>query len=80
MQAMALELIPIANVFFVFTNTVGAALWAADMEDQILLSNPNNNNQDEVGQDESAYNSGKSQSYPTEETTLAIKEADNYSK
>jgi hypothetical protein len=27
-----LELVPIAGIFFSFTNTVGAALWAADME------------------------------------------------
>ena len=27
-----LELIPVASIFFAFTNTVGAALWAADME------------------------------------------------
>lgn len=30
--ATLLETIPIANVFFAFTNTVGAALWAADLE------------------------------------------------
>ena len=30
--AVLLELIPIASVFFAFTNTVGAALWAADLE------------------------------------------------
>ncbi|CAI9634574.1 hypothetical protein GT037_004192 [Alternaria burnsii] len=30
--AVLLELIPIAGIFFSFTNTVGAALWAADME------------------------------------------------
>ena len=27
-----LELVPIASIIFAFTNTVGAALWAADME------------------------------------------------
>lgn len=27
-----LELIPVASILFTFTNTVGAALWAADME------------------------------------------------
>ena len=27
-----LEMIPIAGILFSFTNTVGAALWAADME------------------------------------------------
>lgn len=27
-----LELVPVASIFFTFTNTVGAALWAADME------------------------------------------------
>jgi hypothetical protein len=27
-----LELAPVASIFFAFTNTVGAALWAADME------------------------------------------------
>ncbi|KAL1637379.1 hypothetical protein SLS56_000517 [Neofusicoccum ribis] len=30
--AVLLELVPIAGLFFSFTNTVGAALWAADME------------------------------------------------
>ncbi|EKG11703.1 hypothetical protein MPH_11196 [Macrophomina phaseolina MS6] len=30
--AVLLELIPVAGLFFSFTNTVGAALWAADME------------------------------------------------
>ncbi|KAF2709817.1 hypothetical protein K504DRAFT_407401 [Pleomassaria siparia CBS 279.74] len=30
--AVLLELVPIVGIFFAFTNTVGAALWAADME------------------------------------------------
>lgn len=30
--ATLLELVPIASIFFSFTNTVGAALWAADIE------------------------------------------------
>ncbi|CAL3968014.1 unnamed protein product [Diplocarpon coronariae] len=30
--ATLLELIPFASIFFTFTNTVGAALWAADIE------------------------------------------------
>lgn len=30
--AVLLELIPLVGIFFAFTNTVGAALWAADME------------------------------------------------
>lgn len=30
--AVLLELVPVAGVFFAFTNTVGAALWAADLE------------------------------------------------
>lgn len=30
--AFLLEMIPFINLFFVFTNTVGAALWAADLE------------------------------------------------
>jgi len=30
--ACLLELIPIAGIFFSFTNTVGASLWAADLE------------------------------------------------
>lgn len=29
---MLLELVPVASIFFTFTNTVGAALWAADIE------------------------------------------------
>ena len=32
MAAVLLELIPVAGIFFSFTNTVGAALWAADIE------------------------------------------------
>ncbi len=30
--AVLLELVPLASILFAFTNTVGAALWAADME------------------------------------------------
>ncbi|KAK4982633.1 hypothetical protein LTR66_009170 [Elasticomyces elasticus] len=30
--AVLLEMVPIAGIFFAFTNTVGAALWAADLE------------------------------------------------
>ncbi|KAK4990989.1 hypothetical protein LTR66_006656 [Elasticomyces elasticus] len=30
--AALLEMVPIAGIFFAFTNTVGAALWAADLE------------------------------------------------
>jgi len=30
--AFLLEMIPFANLVFAFTNTVGAALWAADLE------------------------------------------------
>ncbi|KAI0487414.1 hypothetical protein F4859DRAFT_255148 [Xylaria cf. heliscus] len=30
--ATLLEMIPVASMFFMFTNTVGAALWAADIE------------------------------------------------
>ncbi|KAL8708106.1 MAG: hypothetical protein Q9220_006960 [cf. Caloplaca sp. 1 TL-2023] len=32
--AVLLELVPVASIFFAFTNTVGAALWAADIEQQ----------------------------------------------
>ncbi|ORY60643.1 uncharacterized protein BCR38DRAFT_43711 [Pseudomassariella vexata] len=32
--ATVLEMIPFASMFFSFTNAVGAALWAADIEDQ----------------------------------------------
>lgn len=32
--ATVLEMVPIANIFFTYTNTVGAALWAADIESQ----------------------------------------------
>ncbi|KAI1351252.1 hypothetical protein F5Y01DRAFT_283211 [Xylaria sp. FL0043] len=32
--ATLLEMIPIASIFFSFTNTVGAALWAADIEEK----------------------------------------------
>jgi hypothetical protein len=30
--AFVLEMVPFANLIFAFTNTVGAALWAADLE------------------------------------------------
>ena len=30
--AVLLELAPVASIFFAFTNTVGAALWASDLE------------------------------------------------
>jgi len=30
--ATLLEIVPIAGIFFAFTNTCGAALWAADLE------------------------------------------------
>ena len=30
--AVLLEMVPIAGILFAFTNTCGAALWAADME------------------------------------------------
>jgi len=30
--ATLLEMVPVAGLFFAFTNTVGAALWAADLE------------------------------------------------
>jgi hypothetical protein len=30
--ATLLEMVPVASIFFSFTNAVGAALWAADIE------------------------------------------------
>ncbi|KAG8534368.1 uncharacterized protein KY384_001213 [Bacidia gigantensis] len=30
--SVLLEMVPVVNIIFAFTNTVGAALWAADME------------------------------------------------
>ena len=45
--AVLLELVPIAGIFFAFTNTVGAALWAADME-QKQTTAPNLRNQAEL--------------------------------
>ncbi|KAI1771637.1 hypothetical protein F4818DRAFT_444964 [Hypoxylon cercidicola] len=33
--ATVLEMIPVLSMFFAFTNTVGAALWAADIEERI---------------------------------------------
>jgi hypothetical protein len=65
MQAMALEMIPFANVIFIFTNTVGAALWAADLEDRLLQSNV------EYDAGTKADNNNNS-SYPTEESTLTL--------
>ena len=34
--AVLLELVPVASILFAFTNTVGAALWAADFEKGIV--------------------------------------------
>ena len=34
--ANLLELVPIAGIFFTFTNTVGASLWAVDLENSGL--------------------------------------------
>ena len=31
-SAVLLEMVPVAGIMFAFTNTCGAALWAADME------------------------------------------------
>ncbi|KAF2867158.1 hypothetical protein BDV95DRAFT_503127 [Massariosphaeria phaeospora] len=45
--AVLLELVPILGIFFSFTNTVGAALWAADME-QNRTTAPNLRNQAEL--------------------------------
>jgi hypothetical protein len=45
--AVLLELVPILGIFFSFTNTVGAALWAADMEKQDSTA-PNLRNQAEL--------------------------------
>ena len=36
--AVLLELVPVASILFAFTNTVGAALWAADMEKGIVTA------------------------------------------
>lgn len=50
--AVLLELVPIAGIFFAFTNTVGAALWAADMEQKSTAGEnttaPNLRNQAEL--------------------------------
>ncbi|KAF2752304.1 hypothetical protein M011DRAFT_463766 [Sporormia fimetaria CBS 119925] len=45
--AVLLELVPVLGIFFSFTNTVGAALWAADME-QRRTTAPNLRNQAEL--------------------------------
>ncbi|KAF2741365.1 hypothetical protein EJ04DRAFT_453756 [Polyplosphaeria fusca] len=45
--AVLLELVPVAGIFFAFTNTVGAALWAADMEAKQTTA-PNLRNQAEL--------------------------------
>ena len=47
LSAVLLELIPLAGIFFSFTNTVGAALWAADMEQKETTA-PNLRNQAEL--------------------------------
>lgn len=45
--AVLLELIPFVGIVFAFTNTVGAALWASDMEQQRATA-PNLQQQAEV--------------------------------
>ncbi|KAF2000785.1 hypothetical protein P154DRAFT_522375 [Amniculicola lignicola CBS 123094] len=45
--AVLLELVPLVGIFFSFTNTVGAALWAADMERKQATA-PNLRNQAEL--------------------------------
>ena len=60
MFALALELIPVLNVVFIFTNAVAAALWAADLEDQELLNMNGNNVNNQTPYD-----------YQTMETTTA---------
>jgi len=37
-------MVPVAGIFFAFTNTVGAALWAADLESHSTTA-PNLRNQ-----------------------------------
>ncbi|KAF1838533.1 hypothetical protein BDW02DRAFT_627058 [Decorospora gaudefroyi] len=54
--AVLLELVPVAGIFFSFTNTVGAALWAADMEQgtqsgEGSTTAPNLRNQAELAKD-----------------------------
>ncbi|KAJ1566534.1 hypothetical protein HK405_009423, partial [Cladochytrium tenue] len=39
--AAALEIVPVLNCVFVFSNVVAAALWAADLEDAGLAPEPN---------------------------------------
>lgn len=77
MQAMALELIPGFNVLFVFTNCVGAALWAADLEDKLLQENGKDDGQPSattaatIAVDASGVTmNNEALSYPTEETPL----------
>ncbi|CAB9525793.1 Conserved hypothetical, protein [Seminavis robusta] len=70
MQAMALEMIPFANVFFVFTNTVGAALWAADMEDRLLQNVEYDSGNNKANDNKNSTTNTETESYPTEETNL----------
>lgn len=37
-----LEMVPVAGILFAFTNTCGAALWAADMEKTMGAEAPQN--------------------------------------
>ena len=73
MQAMALELIPGFNVLFVFTNCVGAALWAADFEDKLLQESATTATTVGDSKTSAATNANsESLSYSTEETTLPV--------
>jgi predicted PurR-regulated permease PerM len=45
--AVLLELIPFVGIVFAFTNTIGAALWASDME-QLRTTAPNLQQQAEL--------------------------------
>ncbi|KAF2674980.1 hypothetical protein BT63DRAFT_381689 [Microthyrium microscopicum] len=51
--AVLLEMIPFIGVGFAFTNTVGAALWAADMEDGMSAPETAELREDEMGEQES---------------------------
>jgi hypothetical protein len=50
--AVLLEMIPFVGIFFAFTNTVGAALWAADMEDGISAPETAHLKEDELPEQE----------------------------
>lgn len=66
--AVALEMVPIANLVFMWTNIVGCALWVADEIEKEERSQPQ---QQQQQQQQIAQDSNPTSSKPTASTSLA---------